>query len=89
MADQCLEDSKAMLNKKEGIEIDKCFVAMQIAKHAGMQTSMTVLQRHATGELQSFITESLETNARHMEAAIQLMEQLAKNDSTKLSRDSR
>jgi predicted outer membrane protein len=89
MADQCLEDSKAMLNKKEGIEIDKCFVGMQIAKHAGMHSSLTVLQRHATGELQGIITQGLETNAQHMEAAIKLMEQLAKIDSTKLSRDSR
>jgi predicted outer membrane protein len=88
MADQCLTDSKAWLNKKEGIEIDKCFVAMQISKHAGMQTSLTVLQRHATGELQSMIKESLTTNAKHLEAAINLMEKLAASDSTKSTRDS-
>jgi predicted outer membrane protein len=89
LADQCLEDSKAWLNKKEGIEIDKCFVGMQIAKHAGLQSNLTVLQRHAKGELQSMIKESLATNAKHLEAAINLMEQLEDNDSAKSTLGSR
>ena len=77
------------MNTKEGDEFDKCFVGLQVAKHAGMQSMLTVLQRHATGKLQGIIEDGLDKNAQHMEVAVNLMEQLAANDSSKSSRAAR
>ncbi len=77
MADQCLKDSKEMLSKKEGVEFDKCFVGMQLAKHAMAHSSLTVLQRHTSGELQNFVKEGLTMNAEHLKASTKLMEQLS------------
>jgi predicted outer membrane protein len=86
---QCVKDSEEYLGKKEGIEFDKCFVGMQIAKHAAMLSTLTVLQRHSTGKLQGLIKDGLQENTQHMEVAVKLMEQLAADDSTKLSRSSK
>lgn len=86
---QCLKDSQEYLSKKKGAEFDECFVGMQIAKHAGMHSTLTVLQRQATGKLQGLIKDALETNKEHMEAAVKLMEQLAADKSTKLSQSSK
>lgn len=83
---QCLKDSQDYLSKKEGAEFDKCFVGMQVAKHAGMQSTLTVLQRHASGKLQGLIKDGLEKNAEHMEAAVNLMDRLTASDSSKLSK---
>lgn len=73
---QCLSDSKEMLNSKKGAEFDQCFVGLQIAKHASSHATLTVLQRHSTGKLQEWIKSALVTNAKHMEAAVNLMEKL-------------
>ena len=86
MSDQCLKDSKEMLSKKEGVEFDKCFVGMQVAKHAMAHSSLTVLQRHTTGELQTFVKEGLTKNAEHMKASITLMEQLSDKIETRTSK---
>ncbi len=82
---QCLKDSQDYLSKKEGAEFDKCFVGMQVAKHAGMLSTLTVLQRHASGKLQGLIKDDLEKNAKHMEAAVNLMDRLTASDTSKLS----
>jgi predicted outer membrane protein len=76
MSDQCLKDSKEMLSKKEGADFDACFIGMEIAKHSMMHSSLTVLQRHTTGELQGFIKASLAKNDEHLKAATSLMEKL-------------
>jgi predicted outer membrane protein len=76
MSDQCLKDSKEMLSKKEGTDFDAYFIGMEIAKHSMMHSSLTVLQRHTTGELQGFIKASLAKNDEHLKAATSLMEKL-------------
>lgn len=86
ISSQCLKDSQEYLSSKPGAEFDACFVGMQIAKHAGLRSAMTVLQRHATGELQSLIINGLEKNAQHMAVAVKLKGRLAANEPTKLSR---
>lgn len=83
---QCLKDSKEMLSSKEGVEFDKCFVGMQVAKHASMHSTLTVLQRHTSSPLQALIKSELETNAKHMKASVTLMEKLAQSDPTNPSR---
>ena len=86
---QCLKDSQEYLSKKKGVKFDECFVGMQIAKHAGMHSTLTVLQRHATGKLQGVIKDGLEMNSKHMEVAVALMDRLSANDTTKLSKVSK
>lgn len=89
IATQCLKDSKEMLSSKSGIEIDKCFVGMQIAKHAAAHSTLTVLQKHSTGKLQEWIKTDLEMNAKHMEAAVSLMDKLAHSASSAPTRESK
>ena len=89
LADQCLIDSKETLNAKAEGDFDKCFVGMQIAKHAMMQTSLTVLQRHATDDLQAFMKDSQKKNAEHMQASLRLMEKLSSNTPAKTARISK
>ncbi len=79
---QCLKDSKEMLSSKDGIEFDKCFVGMQVAKHASAHSTLTVLERHATGKFQELVKSQLKTNAQHMDAAVSLMEKLTDSDSS-------
>jgi predicted outer membrane protein len=86
---QCMKDGQEYLSKKKGTKFDECFVGMQIAKHAGMHSTLTVLQRHATGKLQAVIKDGLEMNSKHMEAAVALMDRLAANDTAKLSKVSK
>ncbi|XZE43506.1 DUF4142 domain-containing protein [Pirellulaceae bacterium SH467] len=86
ISDQCLKDGKEMLSKKEGEEFDSCFVGMQIAKHGMMHSSLTVLQRHTTGELQDFIKASLAKNDAHMKAASSLMERLSDSSVTRTAK---
>jgi len=83
---QCLEDTREYLSSKEGAEFDKCFVGLQVAKHASAKSSLTVLQRHATGKLQELVKSDLETNEKHLEAAVTLMDKLAASDSSKSDR---
>jgi hypothetical protein len=49
-----------------------------------MKSSLTVLDRHATGDVQGVIRKGLKMNAAHMQAAVKLMEDLAASDSTKV-----
>ena len=85
MTQQCIADSKQYLSKKDGAEFDKCFVGMQIAKHAAMHTKLVVLQRHTSDELQQIVAEGIQTTAKHLKAAETLMTKLDENSSEKLS----
>lgn len=82
IATQCLKDTQEYLGQKKGADFDRCFVALQIAKHAGMKSTLTVLQRHTTGKVQGVIKESLAMNTQHMQGAVELMEQLAAQDAS-------
>ncbi len=85
IAQQCITDSKQYLSKKEGAEFDKCFVGMQIAKHAAMHTKLVVLKRHTSDELQQIVSEGIQTTAQHMKMAESLMAKLDDGDDTKTS----
>jgi predicted outer membrane protein len=78
---QCISDSKEYLSKKDGNDFDKCFVGMQIAKHAAMHTKLVVLQRHTTDEMQQMISEGIQATAKHLKAAETLMARLDEEDS--------
>ena len=83
LAEQCLIDSKEKLSqKKSDGEFDRCFIGMQLAKHEGMKTKLTVLQRHATGELKNVIADGLEKTKKHLQTAENLWQQLDDDDSS-------
>lgn len=79
IAQQCLASSKEMLNDKKDHEVDQCFIGMQIAKHAAMKDKLTVLERHASGDLAQVLSEGRETAEKHMKHAIDVMEKLDKH----------
>ena len=81
IAQQCISDSKKYLSAKDGDEFDKCFVGMQIAKHAAMHTKLVVLQRHTTSEMQQMVSEGIQATEKHMKAAESLMAKLDQEDS--------
>lgn len=82
VAQQCISDSKKYLNAKDGDEFDKCFVGMQIAKHAAMHTKLVVLQRHTSDEMKQMVTEGIQAIDKHMKAAESLMAKLDDADTT-------
>jgi predicted outer membrane protein len=81
IAQQCLADTKKALNEKDADEFDKCFVGGQIVHHAAMQSKLTVLQKHASGELAQIFKDGIETVKSHQEEAEKLMKQLEKSSS--------
>ena len=89
IATQCLKDTQEYLGQKKGTDFDRCFVALQIAKHAGMKSTLTVLQRHTTGKVQGVIKESLVMNTQHMQGAVELMEQLSAQDASATTQNSK
>jgi predicted outer membrane protein len=97
IAAQCLADTQKMLGEKDGDEFDKCFTGLQIAKHAAMQTKLSVLQKHASKELAEILKDGAETTKMHQEQAEKIMEQLAdaskadsaKSDASKSNRKAR
>ena len=81
IAQQCITDSKKYLSMIEGDKFDKCFVGMQIAKHAAMHTKLVVLQRHTSDEMHQMVSEGIQSAEKHMKAAESLMAKLDKDES--------
>lgn len=76
---ECLQSARTGLSEKKESEIDACFVGWQIASHGMMKDKLTVLERHASGELKEVLAEGRKTTEEHMEHAIGLMKQLEKH----------
>lgn len=73
MAQQCLADSKKRMAKEEGDKFDACFIGHQIGKHEAMKTTLTVLQRHSSGEFAQLLADGLETTEEHLKQAEKIM----------------
>lgn len=76
IAQQCLSDAKKKMSKEEGDKFDACFIGHQMAMHGGMKATLTVLQRHSSGEFASLLGEGLETTDKHLKQAEKIMERL-------------
>jgi len=85
LAQQCLDDTQDMLSEKKDDEFDECFIGLQIAKHAAMKSKLTVLQRHASNELQDVLAQGQKTTEDHLEQAQKIMKQLADRSSDRQS----
>ncbi len=87
IAQQCLSQAKEGMSKKDSAEFDKCFIGHQIAKHEGMKATLTVFERHATGDLRQIIADGLQTTEKHLKKAEDLMKQLEGNSKQTALRD--
>lgn len=79
VARECLQSAREGLKEKNESEVDACFVGWQIASHGMMKNKLTVLERHATGELAEVLAEGRKTTEKHMEHALELMKDLDKD----------
>lgn len=90
MAQQCITSAKKGLSDKKEGEVDACYIGWQIATHGMMKDKLTVLERHASGELAQVLAEGRETAEKHMKKAEELMAQLDKHQpATKEERQER
>ena len=89
LAQQCIIDSQKYLSTKDGEEFDKCFVGMQIAKHASMRTKLTVSHRHTSDQLQQIVLDGIQVTEKHMKAAEDLMAKLADANSDSVAETSK
>jgi predicted outer membrane protein len=74
LGNQFLQTSRTELEKKQGAEFDKCYVAMALAGHMKADDMMTVFERHASGEFASAIREGHQKIEQHVTEARQLCE---------------
>lgn len=79
IAQQCLADTKKMLQEKQGNELDMCYVGQQVVKHGAMKSKLTVFERHASPELKNLIAQGRETTENHLQEAERLIESLGKD----------
>jgi len=89
IAEECVAQSKEELGKKDGSKFDECFIGQQIAKHAAMKVKLTVLQRHASGELNQLLREGQDATEKHLKKAEDIMKKLADNRSDSDSKSSK
>lgn len=77
IAQECLASAKKELGSMQGVEADKCYIGMQIGKHAEMVSVLTVLQRRAQdSQFKEMLGEGLQRTQHHLETAKNLMKQL-------------
>jgi len=66
LAENCIQQAKQGMSKKEGNEFDECFIGHQIVKHEEMKNALTVFQRHTQGELKQIFADGLSTTDKHL-----------------------
>jgi len=82
LAENCLQQTKEMLSKKDSGKFDECFIGLQIAKHAEMKNKLTVFERHASPELKQILAEGLQTTEHHLKRAEDIMKKLSDSQSS-------
>lgn len=76
MAQQCLQSMRKEMEKLDEADFDKCFMAGQVFGHQHMVDSLTVLERHTSGELKDTIGQAKETTEKHLEHAKKIAKEL-------------
>jgi len=77
IAQQCLTDAKKKMSDESSDRFDACFIGHQIAKHSAMKTTLTVFQRHSSGEFAQLLSEGIQTTDKHLKDAEKIMDDLA------------
>ena len=82
IAQECMANGKKELESKQGVEADKCYIGMQLAKHAEMVSVLTVFQRRAQdSQFKEMLGQGLEKTQQHLEMAKGIMKQLEQQKS--------
>jgi predicted outer membrane protein len=89
VAEECLNDAKRELGKKDGAEFDECFIGMQIGKHHGMKDKLVVFERYASPELKQVLAEGLSTTEKHLKKAEEIKKSLDTSSDSSKSSDSK
>jgi predicted outer membrane protein len=76
LGDECRQSASRELQRKEGVEFDKCYMGMQIGMHMQMLDTLKVMSRHASQELDQLIEEGEKTTESHLEQAKRIMASL-------------
>jgi predicted outer membrane protein len=76
LAEQCLQSTRAELEKKSGAEFDQCYMFGQVMAHMGMVDHLTVFAKHASPEFRQKLDKALQTTKRHLAEAQQIAESL-------------
>ncbi len=66
LADQCLATFKAVSDRREGMDLDKCFLGDQLHAHYALFDQATVFRKHASPDLQPVLEEGLPIIQRHI-----------------------
>lgn len=77
IAQQCLADAKKKMSDEGDDKFDACFIGHQIAKHEAMKTTLTVFQRHSSGEFAQLLADGIKTTDKHLKDAEKIMDDLA------------
>lgn len=77
IAQECMNGAKKELEAKQGAEVDKCYIGMQIVKHAEMVATLTVFHKRAQdSQFKEMLSESLTKTQQHLETAKTIMKAL-------------
>lgn len=76
IAQQCLQSMRKEMEKLDEADFDKCFMAGQVFGHQHMLDSLTVLERHTSGDLKDTIGQAKETTEKHLEHAKKIVKEL-------------
>jgi predicted outer membrane protein len=81
IAEECIRNAKQEFGKKDGSEVDECFIGAQIVKHHEMKSKLAVLERHVSGELKQVLADGRKTTESHLKKAESIMKDLMSSDS--------
>lgn len=75
IADQHLQSTKKELGRYEGDDFDKAYMGHQIVAHMQMRDKLTVVQKHASQQLQQQLEQDSQTVEHHLQEAQRIMKE--------------
>lgn len=81
LAENCIQQTKMEMSKKDADKFDECFIGFQIAAHAGMKNKLMVFERHASADLEQVLAPGLQTTEQHLKRAEEIMKKLSESRS--------
>lgn len=75
LGEQSLATLKRELGSKSGAEFDRCYMAQQVGAHLHVLDTLTVLEKHASGEFRDLLMEGKKATEHHLKLARQILKQ--------------
>jgi predicted outer membrane protein len=86
LADQGLASVKAEFQKKEGAELDQCYMGQQIMAHMMTIDALKVVRNYASPELRKDLDETSQMATRHLDQAKKIAESMKGETGERVSR---